>query len=313
MSSAPEENPSRSPRRIALFVIGAAIVFALVAAIALRHSGPPHGPEGGPAAMRIISLNPNITEILFELGLGDRIVGAADYSDYPPEARRIPRVGGLGNPNIETLLALQPTLVIATNLDAYDGIRRLQASGVRLLQVPVTRVAQLFTAIRRIGEATGTGDRADALVARLRAELEDVARTWHDVPPAERPRVFLEIWKDPLGTAGGPSFLSDVIERAGGVNVAAALEQSYPIINPETVVAWNPDVIVLGYMTRKGAAREVAGRIGWDRIAAVRSGRIVTDIHPDLLLRPGPRIVRGIRLLAERLYPDADTDEPDRP
>jgi iron complex transport system substrate-binding protein len=261
--------------------------------------------------MRIVSLAPSVTEVVFALGLGDCLVGATKYCDWPPRARQIERVGGFGSPNVERLLALRPDLVVAAGFERKEAIDILRGSGIGVLDVRIRNFDELFEAITAIGKATGKASRADALVAAMRAELDVAARRCALVAPRRRARVFVEIWHDPLTTAGGPSFLNDVVCRAGGINVAAELPQPHPRVNPEKVIDWNPDVIVIAYMGRPGQmASQVAGRIGWADVKAVRNGRIIDDMPTDILLRPGPRLVEGVKALAERLYPAPATTGP---
>jgi iron complex transport system substrate-binding protein len=137
----------------------------------------------------------------------------------------------------------------------------------------------------------------------MQAELRAVVEQSRKTPEGSAPRVFIELWDDPLTTAGGSSFLDDVVSRAGGVNVAHGLSQPHPRVSAEQVIEWNPDVIVVAHMARGGnAAAQMAQRIGWSDIAAVRKGRIIRDMPPDLILRPGPRLIDGVKVLAQRLY-----------
>jgi iron complex transport system substrate-binding protein len=260
--------------------------------------------DGERVRRRIVSLAPSVTEMLFGLGVGDRIVGATDHCDFPPEAKKIPRVGGLGQPNIEKLLSLAPDIVILTDLERKDLAEALRRAGIQVLELKIGNFAELFDAERKIGDAVGEPERAARQVREMQAQLDRAARRYAGVPRDRLPRVFIEVWADPLITAGGTSFLDDVVARAGGVNVAHDLDRDYPTINPEKVVEWNPDVILLCYMTEaKSATTQIAGRIGWGGIKAVRDGQVIADISPDELLRPGPRLVGGVEQLAERLHP----------
>ena len=289
-------------------IAGFCLIALLVAALFLTAQSLQDEPKEE-TGLRIVSLNPNVTEILFALDVGDRIVGATTFCDYPPEAKNIPRVGGMGKPNIETILTLRPDLIIASNIHAYAATRKLQESGIRLVQFKMERFEDIFAAIEGIATQTGAEARASELTATMRNTLATVAQRYRDTPEAERPRVFFEIWQDPLGTIGGRSFVNDVIEYAGGINVAHDLEDPYPRISSEAVVGWNPDVIILGYMSESGlTAEHVAQRIGWSGIKAVKSGRIITSIPSDLLLRPGPRLVDGIAILSDILYPMQQDD-----
>jgi iron complex transport system substrate-binding protein len=302
--------------RVRFLLVLLVAVVAVAAAFALLH-GPWRGAPAaapptiaarrGPDKLRIVSLAPNVTEILFALGLGQNIVGTTDSCDYPPEARSIPHVGGFGTPNVETLLAVAPDLVIASGLEKPEVLTVFQQSGIRVLNVQpkgfIAGFAELCDAIRAIGEATGRAAEAQALVSRMEAQLQAVAARVATIAEDRRPRVFVEIDKAPLMTAGGGSFLDDMIARAGGRNVAHGIPSAYPRIDPEQVIAWNPEVILVGHSEAPGeAAKRLARQIGWSEIAAVRQRRIIDDIDPDLLFRPGPRLVEGVEQLARRLH-----------
>jgi iron complex transport system substrate-binding protein len=253
--------------------------------------------------LRIVSLAPSVTEIVFALALGDSLVGATDHCDYPPAAKNIERVGGFGTPNVEKLLALNPDLVIAAGFEREEVADVLRQSGIRVLDVRIRNFEELFDAIRQIGKAVDRLQQAESVVARMRGELDSVTAQNDAIPRAQRPKVFVEIDSHPLTTAGGDSFLDDLIVRAGGVNVAHEISQAYSTINPEKVIEWNPDIIIVAQMGRPGdAAVQLSRRIGWADISAVKNGRIIADIHPDLLFRPGPRLIDGVKALAVRLH-----------
>jgi len=290
----------------------ALLSLAAVALPLFRDAGLDRDQHTGSARMRIVSLAPGVTEILFALGVGDRLVGVTNCCNQPEEATRIAQVGGFGAPNIETLLALSPDLVIATGFEHKDLPEVLHGSDVRVLDLRIRNFEELFDAIHKIGDAVGRPDRADRLVRQMRADLEAIAP--HDATAkARRPRVFVEITDHPLMTAGAGSFLDDVVTKAGGANVAHELPQPYPRINPEKVIEWDPEVIVLTSMSRGGdPAAELSRRIGWSDIAAVWSGRIVDDIDPDLLFRPGPRLIEGVRTLAARIHETPQKNIPQR-
>ena len=252
--------------------------------------------------LRIVSLAPSVTEVLFRLGAGESLIGATDHCDYPPEAVSIERVGGFGAPNVEKVLALRPDLAIAAGLEREEVADVLRRSGIRVLNVQIRSFEELFNATRQIGEAVGKSQQAESVVARMRAELETVAAK-NGTAPRQRPRVFVEIGDHPLMTAGGGSFLDDLIARAGGINVAHEISQAYTSVNPEKVIAWNPDIIVVARMGQPGdAAARLAQRIGWADIKAVKNRRVIDGINPDLLFRPGPRLIDGVKALAARLH-----------
>jgi iron complex transport system substrate-binding protein len=240
--------------------------------------------------------------MLFALGADDCLVGVTDRCDYPPRAKDIEQVGGFGAPNMERLLALSPDLVIATGLERPDTTVILRRSGIRMLWVKTGSFSGLFEALLEIGREVERPQRAVELVAAMEADLQEIAESHRHVPADRRPRVFVELWNDPLTTAGAGSFVDELITRAGGLNVARELDSAYPTVNPEKVVEWDPDVIVLGYMNPEEPNEALAGRIGWSKVAAVRSGSVISDIPSDLFLRPGPRVIEGAKALSRRLH-----------
>ena len=282
------------------------ILVVILVAVAIALSRGQRQVLHSPGKMRIVSLAPNVTEILFALGLGDNIVGATDQCNYPPAARDIPRVSGFGTPNVENLLAISPDLVISCGLEKPETLAVLQKSGIRVVNVQPTgfiaSFPELFDAIRMIGDATNRPSEAAALVAHMQDKLGAVAARVAKIDDANRPRIFVEIESSPLMTAGAGSFIDDLITRAGGRNVAHEIHDAYPRIDAEPVVAWNPDVILVAHSNTPGeAAKRLAEHIGWSNVAAVRQRRIIDDIDPDLLFRPGPRLADGVKELAEKL------------
>ncbi len=267
-------------------------------------AAPAAGEPARKPPQRIVSLAPSVAEMLFALGLGDRIVGATDHCDFPPEAKKIPRVGGLGRPNVEKLLSLAPDIVIATDLERKDLAEALRREGIQVLELKIGNFAELFDAERKIGDAVGEPQKAARQVREMQAELDAAAEALRGHPARPAAQGLHRGLVRSAHHRRREVLLDDVVARAGGVNVAHDLSQDYPTINPERVVRWDPDVILLCYMTEtKDAAAQVAGRIGWGGIKAVREGRIIADISPDVLLRPGPRLVAGVLQLAERLHP----------
>jgi len=274
---------------------------AAVAIILVLHFGRSPRPSIEGDRLRIVSLSPSVTEILFMLEVEDCLVGVTNRCDYPPAARRIERVGGFGTPSVERLVALSPDLIIATGSKRSEAAA-LERSGFPMLWIKTGNFEEIFDAIRQIGREVEKSQRADELVAEMEAQLAAIAEKQQDIPVDQRPRVFVEIWHDPLTTAGATSHVDEVVTRAGGVNVAREINMAYPAVNPEKVIQWDPDVIVLGYMDQEAASDSLADRIGWGNVKAVRTGRVINDIPSEIFLRPGPRLIEGTKALHERLY-----------
>jgi len=286
------------------YVTGALSAAVLVIILSLCNRWkPPGNADIRDGNFRIVSLAPNVTEMLFALDLEDSVIGVTDRCDWPDEAKDLECVGGFGRPNIEKLLALHPKLVIATDFERNDTAEMLSSSGICVLELRIRSFAEMFEAMRKIGQVTEKSRRAEELIEAMRGKLKMTADRFKETATSKRPRVFVELWYDPITTVGGTSFIDEVIRRAGGINVAHNISQAYPRINPEKVIEWNPDVIVLCYMAgQRDCASQLAGRIGWADISAVRNGRIIGDIPSDFILRPGPRLIEGVEILAQHLY-----------
>jgi iron complex transport system substrate-binding protein len=306
---APEHGRSqvRLPKPLAYALVALVGFAVVVVPIMCGRSLPEVNTDDG--RLRVVSLSPSVTEMLFALEAEDSIVGVTQYCDYPPAAKDIERVGAFGVPNMEKLLALSPDLVIATGTERRAAAAPLDRAEIRTLWVKTGSVSEVLGALREIGEAIGKPAKAEKVAAAMQAELDTVTEQYRDIPAERRPRVFAEVWYDPVTTAGKGSFIDDLITRAGGINVAHEIDAPYPTVNPEKVVEWNPDVIVLGYMTQEQTQETLANRIGWGDIQAVQSGRIIGDIPSDLVLRPGPRLTEGVKALAQRIHGGAEEDE----
>ena len=253
---------------------------------------------------RIVTFAPSATEIVFALGLGERLVGVSGpFDDYPAEATQIDQVGGAGDfgvdPNVERVVALEPDLFLTIKGgDQWKG--RLRELGVPVVTLDATDLDDLLGDIEVAGRITGATGPAEALVADLRAQADEVEAALTGVEPV---RCFYETFYPPLYTVGPGTFIYDLLERAGCDPVTSSSDQQYPEWSVENLVDQSPDVYLVS--SESGATpKAVARRAGFDAIAAVETGRVV-PIESDLAERPGPRIVLGLRLIAEALHPEA--------
>lgn len=252
---------------------------------------------------RIVSLAPSNTEILFAIGAGDRVVGVDSFSDYPPEVRDLPRIGGLTDTNFERIVALEPDLAL-TIAGTDEQVQRLEELGIPTVVVQPRTLDQVLTSIQQVGQIVDAQAGARRVSQQMRARIEAVRRRVADVPPEQRVRVFYEVWNDPLTTAGPGGFIHDVITAAGGANVAADARQPWPQIGLETVVSKDPQVIIVPQSLRSSYEElRQRKRPGWEGITAVRQGRIYA-IDDNLISRPGPRIVDALEQIARWLYPE---------
>lgn len=251
----------------------------------------------GAPAQRIVSLAPHVTELLFAAGAGNRIVGTLDYSDYPPEAKAIPRIGSSEAIQFEKLVALQPDLVIGwSSGNGPRTLPRLRDLGLTVFASEIRNVEQIPSTLERFGRLAGSAPAADAAAADFRSRLRAIEEAYRGRPPVT---VFYEIWNPPLMTVNGDHLISRAIEMCGGRNVFAALPMLTPHVTVEAVVAADPQIIVGGSIGGKRPAWLDA----WRRYGQMRA--VVNDhlavVPADLLHRPTPRFLDGVAQLCEAL------------
>jgi len=258
---------------------------------------------------RVICMSPAIAEMVFAMKQGERVVGVSQYTTYPPEAQEKPVCGALVNPNTERILTLNPDLIIYQGA-ARDLTEFCSRNDIDLLRVRLTDMASIFDAIKRIGRALGSEAAAEVLCAEMRLQLARVRRAVADQPPK---KVLLVTGREPatlngLNTAGGGTFLNDLIETAGGRNVFGDLTRSYTAVSKEAVIRRKPDVVV--ELQGEGMIDpDTVSRIRdlWSSLSslpAVRNDRVYV-IENTYALIPGPRVVRLARKLARLLHPEA--------
>ncbi len=253
------------------------------------------------APARIISLAPSVTETLFALGEGPKIVGVTSSDDYPPAVKSIPQVASYTGVETEKVVAAQPNLVIAwKGITSTTDIATLRSLGIPVMVLYATTVPAVLRDIALVGEATGAAAAGASLEATLTSEMNQVTAAATAAGPA--PRVFYEL--DATKTIYTPApddFTTDMIRRAGGIPITSGIAGVYSI-SLERLVAADPQVIVLGDANYGTTAADVAARPGWGGMTAVRT-HAVRPIDDTIVTRPGPRIVEGLEALAEAIHP----------
>jgi iron complex transport system substrate-binding protein len=256
------------------------------------------------APQRIIAFGPSITEILFELGLGDRIVGVSDFCDYPQEALAKPKVGNSFSPSIEKVVELDPDLVMTVEHEQFNS--ELEGLGITYVVLDPENVMSILDTIRIAGEVTGKAREGNSLVSDMEQVIVDITNR---VKSVARPTVFFMVdGTDPNipWTVGGGSFIHDVITIAGGENIASRVADDYTQLSIEEIVNADPDIIII--QTMMGGVPTVAAEVLeqhpiWQQLSAVREGSIYL-INGDLVSRPGPRITQGLEEMAKILHPE---------
>ncbi|MBC8446221.1 MAG: cobalamin-binding protein [Chloroflexi bacterium] len=252
---------------------------------------------------RIISLAPSNTEILFALGLGDKVVGVTNFCDYPEEAKAVEKVGDAFNMNVEKIVSLSPDLVVAIG-GMTEVMAKLEELGIAVLVLQPTDLESIYQTIELVGQAAGAQDAAQALVAAMRERVEAITAKVAGLE--ERPKVFYELdATDPAKpyTPGPGTWHDQFIRLAGGVNIAGEVEMPWVQFSTEEIIVQDPAIIVLGDANYGVSAADVAQRAGWEVIAAVRNGAVY-PIDDNLISRPGPRVVEGIEALAQIIHPE---------
>ena len=278
-------------------------MLGLLAAVLACAKAPAPASPNGAAPQRIVSLTPALTEILFAVGAGDRIVGVTQYCDFPPAAKAKPKIGGYVNPSVESVLALKPDLVLVSpgpgNRDSALAMRR---AGLRLEIVPAETLEESLAAIESVARFVGDETAGRDLAAAVRARLDAVAKR---VAGEQRVRTLFCIQTDPIIAAGRDTLPSQLLELAGGSNVVSALR--YPRLDVEAVAGAKPELILQSRMdlANDDAHVEDAFWKRWPSILAVARGRVVV-LPDDLTLRPGPRVADAAEELAAILHGEAE-------
>ena len=265
-------------------------------------------------ANRIASLAPNLTEILFALGLGEKIVAVSNGSDYPPEAANKNKVGTFWQPNTEAIIASKPDLVITLWFEQQKAIAdSLNRLGYHVLTLKIETIEQLLAAIQKIGAATDCKQRADELVKNINNQSNNLQLK---LGSTNKVKVLWVVQVEPLRVAGRNTFINELIELAGGENAIGPTIQQYPPIGTEELLACSPEVIIQSAMgTSDIDGQQQAAKVFWNRwvnLPAVKNNRIYV-VEPDTVLRLGPRLPQGIELIARCLHQDTFTKRADGP
>jgi len=246
---------------------------------------------------RVVSLAPNLTEMIYAVGGGEKLVGDTTYCDFPEAAKSVQKIGDTMSPNMEAIIALHPDVVFVSTASQIEAfMRTLAERNIAVYVVDAKSVEEVLASIQTIGDILGTKPEADKTVAALKARLDAVRS---QVRGKTVRRVFVQISKEPLFTAGREAYLNEAVQIAGGESVTREVPGAYPNLSRETALKLDPDAIIIadteGHHDPNSA---------FANSAAVKNGQVFR-INADLLSRPGPRIVDGIEAVARDLHPEA--------
>jgi iron complex transport system substrate-binding protein len=254
------------------------------------------------APTRVISLAPSVTEMLYAIGLDQEIVGVTQFCDYPPAALAKPKVG-YSNPNIESIVALQPDLVLAPREFLRSGtLDKLEQVKIPAFILEAKAIEDIPSHIQTLGRMLGRSATADRVATDMRQRMGEIKKKTESLP---RPRLLYVLNSQPLITVGPGSFIHQLIELAGGANIAAAAKSAYPRLNMEAVIKEDPEILLFPVGRSEGippGEQQLWRR--WSMLSAVKHDRF-HQIESNLLNRPGPRIVEGLEHLLRIIHPDA--------
>ena len=255
---------------------------------------------------KIISLAPSMTEMLYSLGLGNKVIGVSNFANYPEEAKQNEKIGSVTDPNVEKIVSLNPDLVLAAGVNKMEYIDRLKNLGIKVAGFDPSSIDETIETMNKVGKLTGEEYLAKEVTAKMSEELEELeGLVENKLENNKRPGVFYEIWHDPLMTAGEGTFIDDLIETAGGKNIGAMAPGSWPQFSLEKLLIENPEVYISSHHSdaHTFTVEGLKQRPNYNAISAVKNERI-HFIKQDVMTRPSPRIVLGLKELVKAVWPD---------
>jgi iron complex transport system substrate-binding protein len=260
------------------------------------------------APQRIISLTPSNTEILFALGMGDKVVGVTDYCDYPPEAKSKPSIGGYSTPSLETIVSLSPDLIVADSIHETTIVPQLESQGLKVIVLDANSIDETLAAIAMMGKACGVKENAANIINSMEARIKAVTDKTAGLTKEQRPSTCYLVWHDPLMVAGLGTLQDELIDKAGGWDLVGALssQRGYGTISLETLIDANPAVLMAG----TGHGDDTDLTIQYARTETRLSGTDarknsrIYGVDADIATRAGPRIVDALEAFAHDLHPE---------
>ena len=255
---------------------------------------------------RIISLAPANTEVLFALDLEEKIVGVTTYANYPREAKAKEKIGTITEPNLEKIVSLEPDLIVANAVNKLETVKRLRELGYKVVGYDAETVNDAISVIKQVGKITDRENKAQRIVTDMYlqlAEIKDLVDS--KLKDCSRPKVFYEIWNQPLYTAGKNTFINDIINIAGGINIGAEAKGEWPQFSLEKLLLENPDIYISSPHSapHKVTVESIKNRDNYKNLAAIKKDRVYI-VNQDIISRASPRIVKGLKEIVKAIFPD---------
>jgi iron complex transport system substrate-binding protein len=270
-----------------------ALLLGLLALQLARKRNALPGPAG--PSLRLVSLAPNLTEILFELGVGEQVVGVTTYCVYPPEALKKEKIGDFVNPNIEKIVSLNPDAVFAERWSSTKTVARLRGMGLNVVDVPSpASTEEIYRVIRQVGEAVNRVTRAREIEMEMKKRIGIIQERAKQFK--SRPSIYIEI-DLPSWTVGRPSFINEAVYLCGAKNLFEDIEKPAIQVSREVIIARNPEII----LSLEASVSEIRQRPGWEQIAAVKKNKIIDNVPRDLLSHGNHRLALGMEQLQAQL------------
>jgi len=259
--------------------------------------------------MRIVSLSPCNTEILFAVGAGDRVVGGTTYDTYPPKAVNLSKIGGFSTVNIEAVVNLTPDLVLAEHGNSEDTVNALKNLDLKVVTLNPKTMDDILENIRLVGNITGNDAAAESLTADMMQQIRDITDMTEDIPNSRKPRVLYIVWHEPMYAAGAGLYHDDLIQMAGGKNIVEA--EGWLVISVEDIIDKNPQIIICSSMG--GGSYTIMEAITGNQILAQTDAVINNKVYPvddpNTIELAGPRIVQGLAELHGFIAPDIQPED----
>ena len=248
---------------------------------------------------KIVSIAPSNTEILFALGLGEKVFGVTDNCDYPQQATEKEKVGGFTEIDIEKIITMNPDLILAEDMHKYEVIPALEQLGFTVVTLVPHNLHEVMDSIELIGSITGTQDKATQIVTDMQGRIKAITDITDGLTEVEKTKVLYVLWHEPIMSVGSDTRIHELIEKAGGINIAAVAGEGYPTLQLEEIININPGVIIVD---SDASLQFILNESRLSQVDAITNNRVYS-INPDLTNRPTPRIVEALKIMAELLQP----------